>query len=278
MIEQPDHGLTVRFDACDAGWINMQLSTGERVLTVHLSHFLDPLPYLLAWLEAIVVGVEECGFRIDEEGRYVHFLAGKRPCASPQARAYTILSITPQYDIQPLQATLQPYDLVWIFYRSFRVFADSAAYVREQWEYSTLEQMALEQTGLSVDGWIDSVISLEPRRLQMALWRLDPNIIASPPDYLDNIGTEAELMELTGKTRAEARGLPCYWLLPQELWGEYASVDIPARRNYLQECLLEPLESSWSGTPWRRMRSPLIENWLDSERADSGSFWKKWLT
>ena len=114
--------------------------------------------------------------------------------------------------------------------------------------------------------------------LQKALWRLDPDIISNPKNYMDNIGTEAELMELTCKSRVEAGGLPCYWSLPPELWGIYVKGSDQARRKYLQECLSEPLQSSWSGSPWRRMRSTLIENWLISELSNPCSYWKKWLT
>jgi hypothetical protein len=276
MAVSRNQNLTVKFGDCNAGWISMLLTSGERSLTVRMSHFLDPLPKMLAWLESIAIGVEECGFRVDEEGAYVNFLASKQFFASHECRAYTILNVTPQYDVQPLQVTLPTYDLVGIFYRAFREFADSPEYVRTQWEYLTLEQVMYEQSGMTASAWIDSVISLEPRQLQMALWRLDPQIL-NPEDWLDFIGTEAELMELTGKTIGEAGGLPCYWPLPQELWGQYANKDELAQRKFLEECLPEQF-GSWSGTPWRRMRSALIENWLESESLEPWAYWKRWLT
>lgn len=276
MKEQPNQNLSVKFGDCDAGWISMLLTSEESSLSVRLSHIYDPLPKMLAWLEAITIGVEECGFRVDEEGVFVNFSARREFRASENWRAYTALNIVPEYDIQPLQVTLPTYDLVGIFYRTFREFADSSAYVREQWEYSTLEQAMYEQSGMTASAWIDAVIALEPRQLQMALWRLDPQILATPPNYLDNIGTEAELVELTGETRAEAGGLPCYWLLPPELWGQHAAKDEQARRVFLEECLQEP-QSSWRGTPWRRMHSSLIENWLASESSEPWAYWKKWL-
>lgn len=278
MTEQVNHDLTVKFGDCDAGWIGMTLTAGGRSLTVGLSHFLDPLPDMLAWLEALTIGVEECGFRIDQEGTLVHFSARRQLGTNHEHCAYTVLNVTPQYDEPPVQATLPTSDLVGIFYRAFREFADSVAYVREQWEHLTFEQLAHEQTGMTAAAWIDSVIAFEPRQLQKALWRLDPQILAAPPNYLDDIGTEAELMELTGKAKAEAGGLPCYWPLPPGLWGPYADGDGQVRRKYLEECLSEP-QSSWRGTPWRKMRSPLIENWLVSETpAPYYSYWKKWLT
>jgi hypothetical protein len=162
------------------------------------------------------------------------------------------------------------------FYLAFREFADSPTYVRTQWEYLTLEQVIHEQVGMTASTWIDSVIALEPRQLQMHLWRLDPQILA-PDDCLDDIGTEDELMELTGKTISEAGGLPCYWPLPQELWGQYTNKDEQAQRKLLEEYLPEQI-GAWSGTPWRRMRSSLIEHWLVSESSEPWAYWKKWLT
>ena len=276
MSEHIAHDLTVKFGDCDAGWIRMLLTVGESSLTVRLSHIYDPLPDMLAWLEAITIGVEECGFRVDEEGAFVNFSAHKQLRADDQSRVYTVINIVPQYDVQPLQAIMPTTDLVAAFYRAFRTFADSPGYVRKQWEYLTLEQVIHEQLGMTASAWIDSVISLELRQLQMALWRLAPQILVNSGSYLDNIGTEAELMELTGKTIGEAGGLPCYWPLPQELWGPYAKKNEQAQRKFLEECLPEQI-GSWGGTPWRRMRSSLIEHWLASESSKPWAYWKRWL-
>lgn len=283
MKEQPIQKLSVKFGDCNAGWISMLLTTGEHSMTVQMSNWLDPLPGMLAWLEAIAIGVAECGFRVDREegdffdadGAFYNFSASKQPYTKHEHRASTIFNVTPPYGAQPLQVILPTYDLVGIFYHAFREFADSLGYVRTQWEYLTLEQVMHEQSGMTADAWIDSVIALEPRQLQMALWRLDPQIL-NPEYCLDDIGTEAELMELTGKTIGEAGGLPCFWPLPQELWGSYANKNEQAQRRFLEECLPEQI-GSWSGTPWRRMRSSLIENWLASESLEPWAYWKRWL-
>ena len=59
MTEQLNQNLAVKFGDCDAGWISMLLTSGESSLSVSLSHVYDPLPDMLAWLEAITIGVEE---------------------------------------------------------------------------------------------------------------------------------------------------------------------------------------------------------------------------
>lgn len=278
MAEQQEQNLTIKFGDCDAGWIPMRLSNGECSLVVTMSHFLDPLPDMLAWLESIMVGVQRCGFRVDEEGRFTNFSAEREFHPKENWRAYTILNIVQEEAAQPLQMTLPTFELVGVFYRAFREFAGSSEYVRKNWERITLEDVVNEQIGITAVAWIDSVILLEPRELQKAFWKIDPYIERNPKSYMDNLGTDAELMELTGQTRAEAGGVPRYCLLPQELWGRYAKRDVQAQREYLKEYLSESLYTSWAGMPWRKMRSSLIEEWLDSESSTPHSYWERWLT
>jgi len=278
MTEQKIQNLTIKFGDCNAGWISMRLTAGEISLRLRLSHVYDPLPDMLAWLESIVIGVEECGFRVDEEGAFVNFSAHKQWRSDDRNRVYTELNVKPQYDVPPLQAIMPTTELVAVFYHAFRAFADSPEYVREQWERITLEDLVNEQLGMTATAWIDSVISLEPRELQKAFWKIDPCIERNPQSYMDDIGTEAELMELTGKTRAETGGVPRYCLLPHELWGRYAKRDVQAQREYLEEYLSDPFYFSWAGTPWRKMRSSLIESWLVSESPAPHSYWERWLT
>jgi hypothetical protein len=278
MTEQQNQNLTIKFGDCDAGWILMRLSSGECSLVVTMSHFLDPLPDMLAWLEAIVIGVQQCEFRVDEESRFTKFSAKREVRARENWRAYTILEVEQENAKLPLQVTLPTFELVGVFYRAFREFADSSEYVRKNWERITLEDVVNEQLGMTAAAWIDSAISLEPRELQKALWKIDPFIEKNPAVYMDGIGTEAELMELTGKTRAEAGGLPRYWDIPQELWGHQAIKDVQAQRQYLKEYLSDSLYTSWAGSPWRKMRSSLIEDWLASDSSAPDLIWKRWLT
>ncbi len=277
MTEQQVENLAIKFGDCDAGWILMRLSNDECSLVVRMSHFLDPLPDMLAWLEAIVIGVQHCEFRVDEEGRFTNFAAKIEFRPKENSRAYTNLEIAQENATQPLQVTLPTFELVDVFYRAFREFAESPDYVRSEWERITLENVVNEKLGMTATAWIDSVISLESRELQKAFWKIDPHIEKNPAIYMDDYGTDAELMELTGQTRAEAGGVPRYCLLPHELWGHYAKRDVQAQREYLEEYLSDPFNFSWAGTPWHKMRSRLIEDWLVAESDTPWFFWKRWL-
>lgn len=270
--------LTVTFDDCEAGWIRMRLVIGEQSLEVSCSHWLDPLPDLLAWLEAISVGVELCQFTVDEEGSSVAFSACKTDSRTEPDRAYSTLTLTPSYEVPPLRFTLPTFELVGNIYHAFRAFAESDKYVPTQWEHHTLERAVHEKLGMTTAEWIDSVIAREPREVQKALWRLDQSILVNPSNDRENIGTETELLELTGKTSAEAGGLPMYLFVEEEVWGKSLEGNEQSRRQYLEECLTEKGNPTWDGCPWRKMRSPLIEKWLEAEVKPTYSYWKKWLS
>ncbi len=272
--ESIEESLTVKFSNCDAGWISMAISSDGTVLNARLSHWLDPLPDMLAWLEAIAVGVNECSFTVDEEGTYVQFCA----CRSyKNDRAYTTLTITPSYDVEPIKSTLPTFDLVETIYRSFREFSESDVYLPEQWEHFTLNRKLTEKLGISAEDWIDSAIGMSSRELQKAIWLLDPSIIVNPKPDDESIGTEAELLELTCESRANAGGLPNYWFVPKEVWGESFEGHEQARRTFLEECLTEKVYPNWDGVPWNQMRSNLIEKWLIREVTPAYYFWEKWL-
>lgn len=277
MVDEVNKNLLIKFGDCEYGWITMWLTVDSYTLTVGLSHIYDPLPDMLAWLEAIIIGVEECGFNIDEEGSIVKFFARKEFNSILEPHLFTALNVMPNYDVQPLQVTLPTRELVKIFYHAFRDFATSDSYVREHWEHITLKQVLHEQTGMTVEAWIDSVVLLDSRQVQKALWRLDRDITANEEDHSEDVGNEADLLELTGQTKAEVGGLPLYWPLPHNLWGLHAKKDEPAQRAFLCECLSDTVTSSWDGCPWQKMRSLMIEEWLDTDRLDSRSFWEKWL-
>ena len=272
--ESIESNLKIKFSDCDAGWIHMSISSGSDELEVRLSHWLDPLPDMLAWLEAISVGVTECGFTVDEEGTFVEFIARR---SYRNDRTYTTLTITSSYDVQPIKLTLPTFEMVGTIYRSFREFSESDAYLPEQWEQFTLSRRLAEKLGISPEDWIHSVISMSSRELQKAIWRLDPSIHVNPKPDDELIGTEAELSELTGESISEARGLPMYWAVPEAEWGDSLEGHEQVRRIFLEECLTEKVSPNWDGVPWNKMRSRLIETWLSREVTPAYFYWGKWL-
>lgn len=259
--------LTVRFGDCDAGWISMWITAKNNRMEVRLSHIYDPIPDLLAWLESITIGVQKCGFSVDEEGSFTYFDAIR-------SQKSMRLKINKSYGSIKIDLDLTRRELVKEFYESLINFAHSDQYIPSQWETSSLADIVERETGKPVNEWIDFAIHLDRRNLQKQIWRFDPQITQNPLYFEKEFtGSEEELLELTGKNLKEAHGLPYYWSLND--WEDIKNET--DRRYYLmEECLSENV-ISWKGCPLRKMRSPLIENWLASPEQPEWMFWRRWL-
>lgn len=258
----------IRFHDCDAGWIHMDLAFGDFNVTINLSHIYEPLPSMLAWLESVVIGVEESSFEIDEEGSSVKFISRQIGNGVVQFK------VVPSYEGDALDIEIPRRQLISAIYCSFVEFSESSEYKSREWERRTLADALQERGGLSPLQWMDSIVDLDRRGIQKAVWLLDQT------RYVDNdaarstqiFATPAEILELTGSS-ADNDSLLIFW--PFEDWESVASRT--ERLKILEECLSERVSSSWDGCPWGSMRSSLIESWLASSDEVNNLFWQKWL-
>jgi len=132
--------LQVRFGLCQSGWIRRHISDGTQEVTLWCTHFEDPLPKLLTWLEALAGGLDRCGWTLDEETDRVELNAYVRWMIS-EVR----LDVRPLNDLRldgviPLRPTLRfdlplP-DLIGRFYDAFLEFVTSDRYQPEEWSRS----------------------------------------------------------------------------------------------------------------------------------------------
>lgn len=159
--------IHVRFRDCEAGWIRLDLGYGSEEISINLSHFFEPLPALLTWLESIASGVEQCMFEIEEEGTTVMFRATSLHGGDVRFRVERL------YGVASLECSLPARQLVATIYQAFVDFSESPEYKRQEWETYSLADAVREEDGLSVDQWIESTIHLSRRELQKAIWRFD---------------------------------------------------------------------------------------------------------
>jgi hypothetical protein len=259
--------LHIRFHDCEAGWIHMDVTHASETVSISLSHVYEPLPAFLAWLEAVSTGVEQCSFEIDEEGSMVEFKATSRGSGNVQ------FQLEPSYESTKLDLNLSARELVGAMYRAFVEFSESPDYKPEEWESYSLGDAVRDHTGLSQQEWVDSMLTLNRRELQKAIWRLDRET------YVDNeharksqiIASDDEVLELTGKPPVAGR-LLCFWHC--DVW------ENPTSENEKTKFLLEALEeriNSWDGFPWPRMRSTMLEAWLQSPVEKPYQQWRRWL-
>lgn len=269
--------LTVRFEGCEAGWIDLRLTAGQQTLNLRASHLLDPLPDLLAWLEAASLGLPRCGWTLDEEFQRVNFdirdadlksIFGRRP--DP-----VVLTVAPDYDVAPLICTLTRRDLVRVFYGALRDFVTSDRYRPAEWELLSLGDRVREKTGQDPTIWAEALLAnpLSRRELQKRFWQIHGGTVTGGWHDPEFMGTAREYAEMSGSAEPLRAGTsPLYWMLSD--WE--ALPDINARRAYLAECLADTADSAWRGLPWRRLRSAWLEAWLDREESLSASVWSRW--
>ena len=259
--------LHIRFHDCEAGWIHMDVTHASETVSISLSHVFEPLPAFLAWLEAVSTGVEQCSFVIDEEGSLVEFKA--TTLNSGKVR----FQITPNYESTKLDLNLSARELVGALYRAFVEFSESPDYKPEEWESYLLGDAVRDHTGLSQQEWIDSMLTLNRRELQKAIWRLDRET------FVDNelarksqiIASDDEVLELTGEPPV-AGTLLTFWRC--DGWENLTSET--EKTKFLLEALEERI-SSWDGFPWQKMRSAMLETWLKSPAEKPFQEWRRWL-
>jgi hypothetical protein len=260
--------LQIRFRDCEAGWIHMDVTHVSDTVSVNLSHVFEPLPAFLAWLEAVSTGVEQCSFVIDEEGSLVEFKA--TTLNSGKVR----FQITPNYESTKLDLNLSARELVGAMYRAYVEFSESPDYKPEEWESYLLGDAVRDHTGLSQQQWVDSMLTLNRRELQKAIWRLDRDTCVDI-EYArqsENFASDDEVLELTGKP-AEAGTLLSYWHC--DGWENLTSEN--EKTKFLLEALEERI-NSWDGFPWPRMRSVMLEKWLQSPAEKPYQEWRRWLS
>ena len=260
--------LRIRFHDCEAGWIHMDVCHRDSAMTINLSHIYEPLPSMFAWLESVVIGVDESSFEIDEEGSTVKFISTLRHDGIVR------LQVVPSYDGEALEMTIPSHQLVSAFYRAFVEFSESPEYKPAEWEVHTLADALRERGEMSSPEWIESVIDLDRRGLQKAIWLLDQTRFVN--DELARscqiYASAEEVLELTGQPPVDD-ALLVFW--PLEGWDGAASQS--ERMKMLEECLLAKSQRSWDGCPWAKMRSSLIEDCLASKEEERSRSWHKWL-
>ncbi len=164
--------LSVHFGLCQAGWIRLHISNGLQDITLWCSHFDDPLPKLLAWLEALASGLDRCGWTLDEENDRVELNAYVRWMTD-----IVRLEIRPLNDMkhdeviprrQTLRFDLQLSELISCFYEAFLDFISSDRYRPEEWARDGSTVHPGLYIGLDWPQWrsqaIETWLAFRPRR------------------------------------------------------------------------------------------------------------------
>lgn len=197
----------------------------RRKLSLRLSSVFCPFPDLIAWLEAMAAGVQECAFEWDAEGPM-----GRLEWECP------FLSITwrDQGRTYALQIRGERRQVVAAFYQAFRGFMESSAY--DPLRYEELRNgdrlVLMLRNELTEDELIGQLLERDAAAAEAKLAAIWP----------------------IGPTALNPEALP--WIDPG--WRQW---DTARRRAYLKEvfALGGP---DWFGTNLRALRSEYVERWL----------------
>jgi hypothetical protein len=261
-MAEPVQYVQVQFADCDVGWIHFKVNLGPQCVDVRASEVFDPFPDLLAWLEAIAVGVQECAFELDEEG------GGKRF----QFRCITyggfVFSMSDVPDVHVLlTGKVNPRQLVSAFYHGLREFAHSAKYKRAEWEIETLgERLASSfDPPMRQDDLLGYLMVMGAEEMKELFFKAAPSYEVSFPEAKDKREEISLFVDYavdrdnTETTKGMVR-TPQHWCFPDG----FDFLPERDRAEYIIQCLKEQV-SSFDGTRLGDMQSAIIENWLAKE-------------
>ena len=188
--------------ACEAGWIDLDLSAGVQLIELSLSAVFDPMPQLLVWLEAIALGVQECGFDLDEEG-HLRTLHARQDNFYDHARSIPAVQFSVcagglgQGGRLLFSVQVERHVLVGSLYRCFRDFAVTR-YDPREWERAMPE----------ADGFADSGHGGMPLRLwrseTIERWLIDTGSLTVTRGFRDNAAMKNPTIDVSPLRKALA--------------------------------------------------------------------------
>lgn len=198
----------------------------RRNLSLRFSSVFCAFPDLIAWLEAMAAGVQECAFEWDAEGPL-----GRLEWESP------FLNITwkEQGYTYALEMRTERKQVVAAFYQAFRGFVESTAYQPLRYEE----------------------VRLGDRLVLMLRNRLTEDELTGQLLERSAAAAEAKLAAIwpIGPTALDPEALP--WIDPSwQHWG------IARRQRYLKEVFALGAMPGGFGTNLRTLRSERVEKWL----------------
>lgn len=266
--------LNVHFVQGQHGWMYMQLRLRTGVDTVtavddgfaptgsssgggellrrrlRISAAFCPFPQMIAWLEAVSLGLARCGWRWEGEGPEYEL-----------AWNGTQLVIDEEFSReQPeaLRLKLDRRQLVAAFYRPFRRFVESRRYRPAEYERRRVGEIMVEAEGhgLTEQELRGRLLTLDAAELEPMLQGWRDNGIFSREGFAD---------ETPGAYRdPEARlGSMRLWRFPY-VTDEWNGWDAPRRRARIRE-IFDLVDDGYFGTPLRGLRSEIVERFLGAE-------------
>ena len=176
MFDENTHSPTVEtldidILSCRYGWLDFKIKTGPQENTIHASAVFNIFPNLLAWLESIITGVQECSFDVDEERNREKLSAiyhsNNIMLFKLQNHAYDTKE-DKEYFEDLVTGYVDTYDFIRTFYTAFTDFCQSGRYDKKTNDASYLHRRFEKKFGKSMydDEVMDTLLALNAKQLR----------------------------------------------------------------------------------------------------------------
>lgn len=277
-FEHASSGVRVRFRHEEYDWLILKLGwSGNRTrwpdaddpywgredrglprlstVSVPLSSTICPFPQFIAWLEAMALGCNECGFRWDCEGPtgWLRWLDGVLEIEWSGRSRYPAFRHHIEADRR---------QVVGAFYQAFRGFVNSSEYRPQDYESMSCGDFLVLRTGFTPDELVGQLLGLDAATAACWLKALSEYDASVAVDTTPSPGL-SKLLELFKQVTAhipdETEREHRHYLLPKP-WNRWS---IAERRTWLRWRFAQSSGSAgWFGGNLRAMRSKIVEEFL----------------
>ncbi len=250
--------LKIDFQSVQYGMMHFTLTLGEKSFETRFSEVYDPILNFRKWLEAICIGVEQCSFSFDTEGKDIKF--------DLERLTYDREVFTVKQPYDDGEIFLSDYvdrkQLVEAFYFGLLNFRNSPKFEKYQWESDVFAEHLTNLLKLDYEILLTDLSKLGRKQLNDWLCKANPR-------YWHSTSTESEEADLAILLKTELssnkKGFDrktdrseIEWNIPLD----YSNWNIDEKRKLVEECLSE--NCSWhEGTKIEDFKSKIIEDYLN---------------
>ena len=236
-----------------SGWIDLDLFADALKIPIACSSVFDPFPNLLAWLKAIVCGVERCSFLIEEEGPEKIFWAKRFYGEIYQLKL--LKSYGPNKEI--LNVYVHRAQLIEALYGSIVRFYHSDAYNKDEHELLMIEEKFIQSTGriLLSDSHIKQLLTFKGKKLRYLFLALrHENVVWN--DALNFTQNCLQWIKIVVSQKEKYTLESPYW------FEKFDTGDLENKVNAIVSAAKSEVSEYGYSFSLKRFHSPLIEDFL----------------
>lgn len=256
--------IVVEFSELRTGWIEFTLVVGNERFETIFSDVNDPIAALRKWLEALSIGVYQCGFRYDTENEIITWSFTQTYW---DKGIFRITDFHSQSESDSLViAFAERKQIVKSLYLGFLRFFSSDKYKAEEWEIEYMWERLSKATKTTYDQLLNTLMELDRVVLENLFFKANPTFYVTYPEA-DNLADELNLFvqDTIDKANNNPNKIvrletPMDWNIPED----YNYWTREKKLALIEECLATNVSGYNSEKP-EVFQSKLIEQFLTEE-------------